>query len=249
MNLVDVYMIQDDTSRGLRYSSGYIYSVEEHVAEEYKQQGKAHVVNYQSLKAHEETVKKLSRELEDEIAGIQSNKRLSEEAKQEDIQALLTQYDVKANAIQARFNEDITTLQASAKSTATNLHVEPDFNSDQARLQAGIIQAEVEMAMSLIQAADAIQSKLDVIDKGTARELLSRFPEIKRSLEERGEKAGIRSDIKDRTIRNVYDDLRKVVQTEGQTSASLDYKVLDAIKKYRGDITDPYKTTVRKYRK
>lgn len=245
MNYIDVYMTESDSTRGQLYSAGYIYHVEDHIAKQFEEEGKGRVINYSSLNAHRENVTVLAAQLENEIESIKANKRLSEEGRQEDITTLLKEYKDEIARVQEKYNSDLQTLQNASKKAASSFKLDDTFNPDQVRYQAGIIRAEIEMSSSLTYAANAIQSKLDIIDKATARELLSHFTEIKKSLEEKG--ANISDTLRRTTIRNVYEDLKKVAEDESQANANTEYRVFEAIKQYRGDITEPYKALIRKY--
>jgi predicted nucleic acid-binding Zn-ribbon protein len=246
MEQVEVYMLKNDSTGGLRYSAGYIYSMDKHVAERLKRDGIAKEINYQSLNAHRSSVSKTVEELQQEIEKIENNKRLTDDAKREDTQRVIQTYEEKVNELQAKYNKDLETLKDAAKKNASTFETEENFDADKVRQHAGMIRSEVEMAVSLTRSAEAIQEQLTFMDKGTARELLAQFTDIKRSMEEKGTAANISAPLINKTVRNVYDGLKKAAEDSTQVSASAEYNLLRAVQDYRGDITGPFHTFKRR---
>ncbi|TYO73050.1 hypothetical protein [Rossellomorea marisflavi] len=248
MDKIEVFMLKNGEDKGLAYTGGYIYSVEKHVAESFEKEGIAKEIRYQSLSSHQENVSTTIDEMKKKIESIEADDRLTPDAKFFDIQAVIQQYEGKVNEIQDKYSRDLQILQDAAARKASEIALEDDFNPDKVRQKAGIIRAEVEMSLSLIEAAELLQNELRIIDKGTARELLSQFTDIKKSLEEKGESAHISDRLIRRAVRNVYNDLKKASEDSNQVAASAEYRMLSAIKEHRGDITGPLKAFKRRKR-
>lgn len=248
MEQVEVYMLKNGDDKGNVYSGGYIYSVDEYVAEKFEKEGIAKGIRYQSLKSHKDNVNKAVEEIQEEIARIEGNGRLSADAKFADTQEVIQKYEEKINGIQAQYSHDVQVLQDAAARKASEISMENDFDSDKVRQKAGMLRADVEMATNLLAAAEILQGEASLIDKGTARELLSHFTEIKKTLEEKGKAGHIENRLIRMTVRNVYDDLKKAGEDPSQVAASAEYNMLKTIKEYRNDITGPFKMFKRRRR-
>ncbi|MFC7785649.1 hypothetical protein ACFQWC_14235 [Rossellomorea sp. GCM10028870] len=248
MERVEVFMLKNGEDKGSAYTGGYIYSVDKHVAESFEKEGIGREIRYQSLQSHKDNVNKSIEEMKEKIAGIEANDRLTPDAKFFDTQEVIQQYEEKINELQDRYSYDLQVLQDAAARRASEITMENDFDSDKVRQKAGIIRSEVEMAMSLNVAANAIQNEAKIIDKGTARELLSQFTEIKKTLEEKGKSAHLSDRLIRMTVRNVYDDLKKASEDSEQSAASAEYRMLSAIKEHRKDITGPLQVFKRRRR-
>ncbi len=246
MEYQQIYITQDENVGGLRYTAGNIYLVEKHIADQLIGEGKARVAEYVSLNSHKQEVNKAISELEEEVQRISKNQRLAPEAKKDDILQLVKEYDERINSIQDQYMKDIDTLYRAAQEKAITINIDDKFNADKARQEAGIIRSEIEMIPSLLVAAETIQSKLEFIDRGTARELLSQFIDVKRALEEKGKNGQISDSLVRITIQNIYNGLKKVADDPVQVKATEEAAMIKAIKKYEGDITKPYRTLVNK---
>jgi hypothetical protein len=252
MNYVEVYMLESVTDRGTRKEAGYIYSVEQHIADQLVSDGKALLVDFKSLKAHEVAVEKLAEEFEKSVAKINANYRLSPEGKAEEIAVLKEELEKKVDEYQQRFNEDLRRLKEIAKEKSLSFDSDGKVDADKVRQTVGIIKADVEMASSFTEAIELLQSQIKFIDRDSARELLSQFTEIKAILEKKGETMNSRSDEARRyavssAIRKLYDDLKKVAVSAKQEKALVEYKMLEAIEMYRSDIKEPARRVLRKY--
>jgi len=248
----DVFMLANDTDRGTRKLAGYIYSVEKHIANELVGAGKAKEINYQSLNSHKQEVTKLSKELEEKIAAINENRRLSPEAKLEDIALVKKEIEAKVAQIQEDYNKDLQTLKQSAKQNAKTIELDEGYDANKVRQTVGIVKTEVSMANSFTKAIEAINEQLEFIDRDSARELLSQFSEIKATLEEKGATMQARDDNSRRTtvttaVRRVYESIKQAAANERQVNASIEYRMLEAIEQYHGNIRHEFDRVARKY--
>ncbi|MCM3032833.1 hypothetical protein [Niallia sp. MER 6] len=252
MNYTEIYMVESVIDRGTRKSADYIYSVEKHVADELISQGKAREVNYQSLNAHKEGVDKLLKEFEQKITSIKENYRLTPEGKLEEIAALKQATEVKVEEYQNKYEQDLKTLKQAAKRTAGTIELTNNYDADKVRQTVGIIKTEVSMASSFTQAIKAIDEHVMNIDQDSARELLSQFSEIKTMLELKGKKMQARDDISrqatvNSVIRRAYESIKQVSTNESQRNASVEFRMLEAVEKYSGNIRGDFDRIARKY--
>ncbi|MHC8516197.1 hypothetical protein [Sporosarcina sp. ITBMC105] len=227
MKNVDVYMIESGFIGGSSNTAGYIYSLEEHVAQTYVEEGKAKIVNFPSLNAYKKSVDDATSELEKELEAIDSNDRLTPEAKKEDRKELQEVYDQKLDEIDAEYKKELDKLLNNAQQKAGELT--SDYDKDVARVKVGHIKAGVVMATSFTEALETLQREVELIDKGTAMELLAHFADIKKELDELGQ--AIDKVSRTRYIRDVYNDIRQKSLDAKQVGAQLDYNILKALKK------------------
>ncbi|KAB2332933.1 hypothetical protein [Bacillus mesophilum] len=253
MSFKDIYMLESVSDRGTRKSTGLIYSEETHVADELISEGKAKEINYPSLKSHEESVVTAVSEFEVRVTAINDNYRLSPEGKAEKITLLKEELKEKVNGFQEKFSHDLNVLKQAAKKTATSIDLDNSYNADKVRQTVGIVKTEISMASSFTQAIESINEQLTNIERDSALELLSQFSEIKSMLESKGEKMQARSDSArtvtiNGAIRSTYEAIKEAASNENQRNANVEYKMLEAIEQYRGDIRGPYDRIVRKYK-
>lgn len=252
MEYKDIFMIENVSDRGTRKTAGYIYSVESHIASELISEGKAKEINYQSLNSHKQSVENLTKELEQKITEINENHRLTPEAKAEDISLLKKEFAAKAADYQNRYDQDLQTLKQSAKQHAKTIELDEGYDANKVRQTVGIVKTEVSMANSFTKAIEAINEQLEFIDRDSARELLSQFSEIKATLEEKGATMQARDDNSRRTtvttaVRRVYESIKQAAANERQVNASVEYRMLEAIEQYHGNIRREFDRVARKY--
>lgn len=252
MNYADIYMLESVIDRGTRKSADYIYSVEKHVADELISQGKAREVNYQSLNAHKEGVEKLIKEYEQKISSINQNYRLTPVAKSEEIAIVKQETEAKVAEHQNNYDKDLKILKQAAKKTAGTIELDDSYNTDKVRQTVGIVKTDVSMASSFTQAIESINEQVKNIDRDSARELLSQFSEIKMLLEEKGETMQSRDDVSrkttvNRAIRQAYELIKQTSTNELQKNASVEFRMLEAVEKYHGNIRGEFDRINRKY--
>ncbi|MGG4467225.1 hypothetical protein ABER68_04200 [Paenibacillus alvei] len=252
MNHIDIFMLESVADRGTRKSADYIYSEEKHVANELISQGKAKEINYQSLNSHKESVENLIKEYEQKISSIKQNYRLTPVAKSEEIAIVKQETEVKVTEHQNNYDKDLRILKQAAKNTAGTIELDDSYNADKVRQTVGIVKTEVSMASSFTQAIEAIDEQVKNIDRDSARELLSQFSEIKTLLEEKGETMQARDDVSrkttvNRAIRQVYELIKQTSTNERQKNAFVEYRMLEAVEKYRGNIRGDFDRIASKH--
>ncbi|HDR4901630.1 TPA: hypothetical protein QCR38_003887 [Bacillus cereus] len=112
-----------------------------------------------------EKSEQLLEDFQKERDAIRESDRLTETAKDEDVQALIEKYDSQFATIQRLYEEEIKS------------------RLEEAKKEAGIIASDVIMTTSLKEAITYLEGKLEFIDKEVARELLSQFTTIKTYLD------------------------------------------------------------------
>lgn len=239
MNNVDIYMIESVSDGMGRKEAGYIYSVEEHIAEDMVKEGTAKVVNYPSLKAYEEAVEHITEQYKKKSEEIENNLRLTDEAKAEDKEKLLEESKQKVAEIEADYRQELDNLLGESIKKASEVEPKLGYDKDVVQVKVGHIRADVAMSSSFTEALEILKKEVLVMDKNVATELLAQFAEVKRELDELGQ--NIPSADRSRYIRGVYTDLKQKARDEKQAGALLDVDILNALKK-SGNITYPFNT-------
>ncbi|KMJ59396.1 hypothetical protein AB685_00450 [Bacillus sp. LL01] len=235
MKQVEVYMIQNGNHGGANHTAGYIYPVDEHVAAEFEKEGIAKKVNYKSLSAHESKVEALTDEYSEKASAIDADYRLTPEAKAEDKRALKEEYAQKIADVNEKYRQDIAALKNGALARATEVGSSAEkVDYEAIKRKVGVMKSEVDMAYSFTGAVEYLQMHAKAMDQATATELLASFTEIKAMLHAKAN--GISESIAKTSIRNTYDDIKKAATYEAQAGANVEYRMLDAIEKYKGTL-------------
>jgi hypothetical protein len=238
MKYVDVYMINSVSDGRGRKDMGLIYTVEEHYAKDLEKNGNAKIVDYKPLNKYADEVEKLAEEYKKKRTEILNDKRLTDEAKKDDIKELLEEYKQKVDLAQAGYIKELERMLAAEKQKLSDIKLKEGYN-EKARLQAGIVKSEVSMAPNFTTAIETLQDDTVVFDRDVAKELLAQFYDIKKTLEEKG--SNIEPVLRSITISRTYESLKEKAKDEQQAKASLEYKILSAVNKYRSDITSPFR--------
>nr|WP_144922342.1 hypothetical protein [Paenibacillus bovis] len=229
MKNVEIYMTESVADNGTRKTAGYIYDVEEHIAEQLVSKGVAKVVNYPTLRRHETTVTNIVDQLKQELKAIEDNMRLTDTAKEDDKKALLEKYKQHVEEINAEYSQELDNLLEKAMEKASELKSELDYDKDVVRVKVGHIKTDVTMASSFTEALELLQKEVKMADKNVASELLADFTEIKRELDSLGQ--NISPPTRNRYIREIYDNLKVKSRDEKQSEAALEVDMLSSIKR------------------
>lgn len=244
---VEVFMTGQENNGGQARYAGNIYTVPKYEADKYAANGSAEVVDVPTIKRQYAKIDELENQLQSEVDDIKNNKRLSTDAKREDIAMLIRQYEATADSIQEEYAREVATLKASEFEKSTK-YAQSDTKLDpyEIRTQAGLVTAKSSMSPSFEASVEAINERVEGMDPAVARELIAQFAGIKSDLEgkRRGHDA-LGRHRESQAIMRLYNALEATALSPTQKKARGKHKMLEAIEQQRSDVRTKFKQKVR----
>jgi hypothetical protein len=231
----DVYILIDGNYEGSYRKAGFIYSLTEATADELIAEKNAIDPFNLKLTGSIKQADKLLSDFQAGVMKIREDRRLTDEAKREDILGLIASYDIEFEALQQVYSADIAKhLEESKREEGTAaLEAKTQYDADKVRQEAGVITSELVMAFDLNEAVTFLESKLQTMDREVAREVLSQFVSIKSTLDKlAGDQ--VQGVMK---VRSLYGKLKQAAAGEQQTNASSKVAMYNAIKDHRSNLT------------
>ncbi|MEI3606901.1 hypothetical protein SPD48_14450 [Pseudogracilibacillus sp. SE30717A] len=235
---IEVFVLEDFNDRGNSMSKGLIYEIEKSYAEMYINEGKVIEVKNTKLDRIKKDVEDLYYKLQSDIKSIKENPRLSEQAKEEDIEALELVFQAESESLQELYTKQIENLIQDLEREINELPSNiGDIHS--ARTQAGIITASLVVENEFLSAVDSLKQQIRVIDNLVARELLANFLNIKTELDTKMKGDSITEKTREGLeIREIYDMLLDKSYTEEQKRKKVELDLLYAIQRHSSNILD-----------
>ncbi|MEK5107215.1 hypothetical protein MHI57_10725 [Cytobacillus sp. FSL K6-0129] len=238
MKNIDVYMVHSDSRGGAVRTQGFIYSVEEHIANQLISEGKASRVEFNELKRYEDSVAVLTDDLTIAVEKVLQNNRLTIDARKSDILSLVNEAKIKADKVQSDYIATLKRLKQDAEKRAISYEEEEKVDWNKIKQDAGIIRTQIVMQPNLISVISIINDKLPLLEKPVIRTLLSQFYDIRAELEKVG--SNLKPEIKRQSINEIYRKILEFSKDEQQVGSDLDYQKLEAKEKYQGNITNQF---------
>lgn len=240
-NYIDLFLTEDNRNQGSQHTKGFIYSYSEETASRLIQEGKGIEIDVGVRKSHVDKVDTLLAQLREKVEAIRNNDRLTDEARREDIRAVVEDYRAVVDAEQEKYEENLETLKNStAREIATQVNTST-LGDYEIQTQTGLIKTDVTMAHSFTEAMQILDFAVRSKDEAVLRNLLSQFHEIK------GYLSGMAA-YDDKALRSAYDKLREATTTSEQKQASTRLEMYDSISNYRRSIKGNFDTYVRSLR-
>lgn len=225
MNKVEIY-VTNNNEHGL--TPGYIYPVEEHIADSLTSNNSAKTVDYKSLNDIKTVIDNVSSEHNDAVQAVKDDFRLTEDGKKEKIEALEAEYHEQMTKYSDEYKNRISTLKEVAKEKTQFNSDDNKMDADTVRQESGLMLAKLDRAklgdvVSMVESAE--------LNQQVARELLSNWLQIKSVMLEKlsanpslHERQGLNT-----TMSTLYNAIEKASTSDGQKSASDELRILDAL--------------------
>lgn len=252
LELVEVFMIDEDSYGGSPKYKGNIYQIEKFKAEDFEKNGTGIIIDVPEINVFQKRIDSLAQKLQDEVDKVNHNARLSPQGKREDVTELLNKYQVEADEIQEAYKQKLAFLKRYELENLQKAPTGAKLSLDEARTQAGIFRSELSMIDDYDESVGFINTRIGALDVNVNRELLAQFSEIKKELEEKGESRETYSStanayaqiVRKQQIQELYGKLKEATYGPGQAKSANKYDMLSAIEKQRGDIRFDYGTKV-----
>ncbi|GAQ18523.1 resolvase [Oceanobacillus picturae] len=230
LELMEVFVKHDTSAYGGRFAGGSIYNVEKYKADELIKNGDAIKVDVPELDKIKSKAGLIISKLEGDIKGVNDNHRLTVDAKQEDIDKLVSEAESELNDLNENYynktEELITNQKRSISSDLTGTTVD-HLAVEQ---EVGILKSEIEMSPTFEEALNKISEKVTLMDTATARKFLSQFIEVKQILQEK--RTGKPIEIVQ--LNRVYQEIKDASYTSKQAKINEKIEILESILNKKG---------------
>lgn len=208
--------------------AGAIYPIPESEAKTLVDEGKAAYTSFKQLDEYQQKIDSEFATFEEKASSIYSNKRLSDEGKQEDLLALLNDTQSKMKTWAFGWDHHMEEYLKEAKANVTQSVQTSKLTDGQIDEQVGLMITEAIMSGNAQTAASTVLEQLEFVEQDVARRLLSRFAELKQAIESKPG-AGNSS----MSVRSLHTKIKQAAQSEEEAGYSTEYKVLQALKHRR----------------